>query len=95
MRSEYWVICLFDSSVAEHQTFKSTALIIYSPRYIRTDQYLNASITTSGCAEHADRHVVFLEHVVVKVLIAHPRRGDLQISLISPSGTRSQLLAKR
>ncbi|XP_023669764.1 proprotein convertase subtilisin/kexin type 6 [Paramormyrops kingsleyae] len=64
-------------------------------RYIHTDQYLNASITTSGCAEHADRHVVFLEHVVVKVLIAHPRRGDLQISLISPSGTRSQLLAKR
>uniref|UniRef100_A0AAQ5XP38 Proprotein convertase subtilisin/kexin type 6 n=1 Tax=Amphiprion ocellaris TaxID=80972 RepID=A0AAQ5XP38_AMPOC len=40
-------------------------------------------------------HVDYLEHVVVKVLIVHPRRGDLEINLISPSGTRSQLLAKR
>ncbi|XP_035274664.1 proprotein convertase subtilisin/kexin type 6 isoform X1 [Anguilla anguilla] len=64
-------------------------------RYIRPDQYLNASISSSGCAEQADQSVVYLEHVVVRVLIVHPRRGDLQINLISPSGTRSQLLAKR
>uniref|UniRef100_A0A3Q3JNC6 Proprotein convertase subtilisin/kexin type 6 n=1 Tax=Monopterus albus TaxID=43700 RepID=A0A3Q3JNC6_MONAL len=42
-----------------------------------------------------EQHVDYLEHVVVKVLIVHPRRGDLEINLISPSGTRSQLLAKR
>uniref|UniRef100_A0A8D0ASH4 Proprotein convertase subtilisin/kexin type 6 n=1 Tax=Sander lucioperca TaxID=283035 RepID=A0A8D0ASH4_SANLU len=41
------------------------------------------------------QHVAYLEHVVVKVLIVHPRRGDLEINLISPSGTRSQLLANR
>ncbi|XP_036399293.1 proprotein convertase subtilisin/kexin type 6 [Megalops cyprinoides] len=64
-------------------------------RYIRPDQYLNASISTTGCAEQADQRVLYLEHVVVRVLIVHPRRGDLQINLISPSGTRSQLLAKR
>uniref|UniRef100_A0AAQ5XII5 Proprotein convertase subtilisin/kexin type 6 n=1 Tax=Amphiprion ocellaris TaxID=80972 RepID=A0AAQ5XII5_AMPOC len=52
-------------------------------------------ITTSGCSEEPDQHVDYLEHVVVKVLIVHPRRGDLEINLISPSGTRSQLLAKR
>ncbi|KAG9352289.1 hypothetical protein JZ751_020702 [Albula glossodonta] len=64
-------------------------------RYIRPDQYLNASISTTGCTEDADQRVLYLEHVVVRVLIVHPRRGDLQINLISPSGTRSQLLAKR
>uniref|UniRef100_W5N9Q8 Proprotein convertase subtilisin/kexin type 6 n=1 Tax=Lepisosteus oculatus TaxID=7918 RepID=W5N9Q8_LEPOC len=64
-------------------------------KYIRPDQILNSTIATSGCADHPDQHVVYLEHVVVRVLIVHPRRGDLQINLISPAGTRSQLLAKR
>ncbi|KAL4613267.1 proprotein convertase subtilisin/kexin type 6 [Arapaima gigas] len=64
-------------------------------RYIRAHQQLNATISTFGCTEQADQHVVYLEHVVVRVLITHPRRGDLQISLVSPLGTRSQLLAKR
>uniref|UniRef100_A0A673Z1L9 Proprotein convertase subtilisin/kexin type 6 n=1 Tax=Salmo trutta TaxID=8032 RepID=A0A673Z1L9_SALTR len=53
------------------------------------------TITSTGCMEQAEQHVSYVEHVVVKVLIVHPRRGDLEISLISPSGTRSQLLAKR
>ncbi|XP_026105675.1 proprotein convertase subtilisin/kexin type 6-like [Carassius auratus] len=64
-------------------------------RYIRADQKLNASISSSGCSDQPDQRVVFLEHVVVRVLIIHPRRGDLEISLVSPSGTRSTLLAKR
>uniref|UniRef100_A0A8C1MUC0 Proprotein convertase subtilisin/kexin type 6 n=1 Tax=Cyprinus carpio TaxID=7962 RepID=A0A8C1MUC0_CYPCA len=58
-------------------------------------QKLNASISSSGCRDQPDQQVVFLEHVVVRVLIVHPRRGDLEISLVSPSGTRSQLLAQR
>uniref|UniRef100_A0A671SHN3 Proprotein convertase subtilisin/kexin type 6-like n=1 Tax=Sinocyclocheilus anshuiensis TaxID=1608454 RepID=A0A671SHN3_9TELE len=64
-------------------------------RYIRADQKLNASISSSGCSDQPDQQVGFLEHVVVRVLIVHPRRGDLEISLVSPSGTRSQLLAQR
>uniref|UniRef100_A0A8C2HGS4 Proprotein convertase subtilisin/kexin type 6 n=1 Tax=Cyprinus carpio TaxID=7962 RepID=A0A8C2HGS4_CYPCA len=52
-------------------------------------------ISSSGCRDQPDQQVVFLEHVVVRVLIVHPRRGDLEISLVSPSGTRSQLLAQR
>uniref|UniRef100_A0A3Q3LW89 Proprotein convertase subtilisin/kexin type 6 n=1 Tax=Mastacembelus armatus TaxID=205130 RepID=A0A3Q3LW89_9TELE len=67
----------------------------YGSRYIHVGQGLNSSITTSGCSEQPEQHVDYLEHVVVKVLIGHPRRGDLEINLISPSGTRSQLLAKR
>uniref|UniRef100_A0A671L2D6 Proprotein convertase subtilisin/kexin type 6-like n=1 Tax=Sinocyclocheilus anshuiensis TaxID=1608454 RepID=A0A671L2D6_9TELE len=58
-------------------------------------QALNASISSSGCSDQPDQQVVFLEHVVVRVLIVHPRRGDLEIGLVSPSGTRSQLLAQR
>uniref|UniRef100_A0A8D3BP43 P/Homo B domain-containing protein n=1 Tax=Scophthalmus maximus TaxID=52904 RepID=A0A8D3BP43_SCOMX len=53
------------------------------------------SLTTSGCSEEPEQLVEYMEHVVVKVMIIHPRRGDLEINLISPSGTRSQLLAKR
>ncbi|XP_037346004.2 proprotein convertase subtilisin/kexin type 6 isoform X2 [Pungitius pungitius] len=64
-------------------------------RYIHAGQSLNSTITTSGCSEEPEQHVDYLEHVVVKVLIAHPRRGDMEINLISPSGTTSQLLAKR
>ncbi|XP_016103520.1 proprotein convertase subtilisin/kexin type 6 [Sinocyclocheilus grahami] len=64
-------------------------------RYIRADQKLNASISSSCCSDQPDQQVVFLEHVVVRILIVHPRRGDLEISLVSPSGTRSQLLAQR
>uniref|UniRef100_A0A673KBN0 Proprotein convertase subtilisin/kexin type 6-like n=1 Tax=Sinocyclocheilus rhinocerous TaxID=307959 RepID=A0A673KBN0_9TELE len=65
------------------------------PQHTCTDQKLNASISSSGCSDQPDQQVVFLEHVVVRVLIVHPRRGDLEISLVSPSGTRSQLLAQR
>ncbi|XP_034723643.1 proprotein convertase subtilisin/kexin type 6 [Etheostoma cragini] len=64
-------------------------------RHIHAGQRLNSSISTTGCSEKHEQHVAYLEHVVVKVLIVHPRRGDLEINLISPSGTRSQLLANR
>ncbi|XP_014473594.1 PREDICTED: furin-like protease 1, isoform 1-CRR isoform X1 [Dinoponera quadriceps] len=39
--------------------------------------------------------VNFLEHVQAKVSLMATRRGDLQIQLTSPQGTRSTLLAKR
>ncbi|XP_043777515.1 proprotein convertase subtilisin/kexin type 6 isoform X3 [Cervus elaphus] len=65
------------------------------PRSIPVVQTLWTSALTTACADHTDQHVGFLEHVVARVSISHPRRGDLQIHLTSPSGTRSQLLAKR
>uniref|UniRef100_A0A8C1T209 Proprotein convertase subtilisin/kexin type 6 n=1 Tax=Cyprinus carpio TaxID=7962 RepID=A0A8C1T209_CYPCA len=61
----------------------------------RTREHAVKSLRYSGCRDQPDQQVVFLEHVVVRVLIVHPRRGDLEISLESPSGTRSQLLAQR
>ncbi|XP_045436410.1 proprotein convertase subtilisin/kexin type 6 isoform X3 [Pipistrellus kuhlii] len=65
------------------------------PRSIPVVQTLRATALTTACADHSDQRVGFLEHVVARVSISHPRRGDLQIHLVSPSGTRSQLLAKR
>nr|CAD7567683.1 unnamed protein product [Timema californicum] len=47
-------------------------------------------LTVKECAG-----VNFLEHVQAKISLASSRRGDLQIHLTSPSGTRSTLLALR
>uniref|UniRef100_A0AAQ5ZUV7 P/Homo B domain-containing protein n=1 Tax=Amphiprion ocellaris TaxID=80972 RepID=A0AAQ5ZUV7_AMPOC len=80
---------------AKWRTVPSQHICIQRPEQPSKTGSLNSSITTSGCSEEPDQHVDYLEHVVVKVLIVHPRRGDLEINLISPSGTRSQLLAKR
>ncbi|KAA8592193.1 hypothetical protein FQN60_017648 [Etheostoma spectabile] len=49
----------------------------------------------TGCTDNPNHHVIYLEHVVVRITITHPRRGDLSINLTSPSGTKSQLLANR
>ncbi|XP_057324466.1 furin-like protease 1 isoform X1 [Microplitis mediator] len=39
--------------------------------------------------------VNFLEHVQAKITLSASRRGDLEITLTSPQGTKSTLLAKR
>ena len=36
-----------------------------------------------------------LEHVTVRVWIDHTKRGDVEISLLSPNGIRSMLAEKR
>ncbi len=45
---------------------------------------------TSGCED-----LKFMEHVQAHVTLAASKRGDVQIALTSPSGTRSLLIAKR
>ncbi|XP_026860309.2 proprotein convertase subtilisin/kexin type 6 isoform X2 [Electrophorus electricus] len=80
-------------SVPPHHT--CTKISDCKTTYIRPEQTLNATISSTGCSEQPEHHVAFLEHVVVRVFIDHPRRGDLEISLVSPAGTRSQLLLKR
>ncbi|XP_042200046.1 proprotein convertase subtilisin/kexin type 6 isoform X3 [Callorhinchus milii] len=64
-------------------------------RFIRPNQLLRVVISTDGCSNHSDQWVKHLEHVVVQITLSHPKRGNLQISLISPSGTKSQLLSSR
>ncbi|XP_071494703.1 furin-like [Diadema antillarum] len=56
---------------------------------------LTIRIQTTGCQEMPSNHVRFLEHVVSRITLDFPRRGDLTIELISPSGTHSRLLPRR
>ncbi|KAK7816344.1 hypothetical protein U0070_020859, partial [Myodes glareolus] len=60
---------------------------------IRPNSAVRSIYKASGCSDNPNHHVNYLEHVVVRITITHPRRGDLAIYLTSPSGTRSQLLA--
>uniref|UniRef100_A0A8D1DMN1 Proprotein convertase subtilisin/kexin type 4 n=1 Tax=Sus scrofa TaxID=9823 RepID=A0A8D1DMN1_PIG len=48
----------------------------------------------SACAGHAN-YIRSLEHVQVQLSLSYSRRGDLEISLTSPMGTRSTLVAIR
>uniref|UniRef100_A0A670YF98 SPC3 n=1 Tax=Pseudonaja textilis TaxID=8673 RepID=A0A670YF98_PSETE len=65
------------------------------PWFIPANKTIRTMTLSSACADNSEHHVVYLEHVVVRISIVHPRRGDLQIYLTSPLGTRSQLLARR
>ncbi|XP_036711559.1 proprotein convertase subtilisin/kexin type 5 isoform X1 [Balaenoptera musculus] len=62
---------------------------------VRPNSAVRSVYKASGCSDNPNHHVGYLEHVVVRITITHPRRGDLAIYLTSPSGTRSQLLANR
>lgn len=64
------------------------------PRTIRPEHVVRSVYKATGCTDNPN-HVIYLEHVVVRITITHPRRGDLSINLTSPSGTKSQLLANR
>ncbi|KAM9810285.1 proprotein convertase subtilisin/kexin type 5b isoform 1-T1 [Neosynchiropus ocellatus] len=64
-------------------------------RTIRPEHVVRSVYKATGCTDNPNNHVIYLEHVVVRITITHPRRGDLSINLTSPSGTKSQLLANR
>ena len=49
---------------------------------------------TQACSG-TEQQVNYLEHVQVKITLATSQRGQLEIHLISPHGTRSTLLARR
>ncbi|KTF75021.1 hypothetical protein cypCar_00027139 [Cyprinus carpio] len=69
--------------------------IVQTARIISAERVLRSVFKSSGCSSQRLQQVVYLEHVVVRVTITHPHRGDLSITLTSPSGTRSQLLTNR
>ncbi|XP_014679429.1 PREDICTED: furin-like protease 2, partial [Priapulus caudatus] len=52
-------------------------------------------LDVDGCAKMADQHVRYLEHVQTHVTVEFHRRGDLNMRLISPMGTKSTLLGSR
>lgn len=52
------------------------------------------SIDTNAC-KGTDTQVNYLEHVQAVVTVNSSRRGDLEMFLTSPMGTRSMILSKR
>lgn len=51
-------------------------------------------ISTNAC-KGAETAVNYLEHVQAVISVNATRRGDLEMFLISPMGTRSMILSKR
>lgn len=82
--------------VQKHFLLKCTFSFVSPPvlRTIRPEHVVRSVYKATGCTDNPN-HVIYLEHVVVRITITHPRRGDLSINLTSPSGTKSQLLANR
>uniref|UniRef100_A0A8C1E302 Proprotein convertase subtilisin/kexin type 5a n=1 Tax=Cyprinus carpio carpio TaxID=630221 RepID=A0A8C1E302_CYPCA len=64
--------------------------VVQTDRNISPERVLRSVFKSSGCSTQRLQWVVYLEHVVVRVTITHPHRGDLSVTLTSPSGTRSQ-----
>lgn len=55
---------------------------------------LQTRVTSDGCSGMPNE-VVYLEHVQVLLTLSSGRRGEVEIYLTSPMGTRSMLLARR
>ncbi|XP_033109522.1 furin-like protease kpc-1 [Anneissia japonica] len=64
------------------------------PQNITSGDSLYLQIRSNGCIGTKNA-VRYLEHVQVKINLYHRRRGQLTITLTSPSGTRSNLLSRR
>ena len=63
-------------------------------RFIPNSGSLLLSANTSSCSS-TPSEIRRLEHVQINVTLQHRHRGDLSITLISPSGTRSKMLTTR
>uniref|UniRef100_A0A1I7VVC2 P/Homo B domain-containing protein n=1 Tax=Loa loa TaxID=7209 RepID=A0A1I7VVC2_LOALO len=72
-------------------------VVFYPARYktVPHGNRLQLQLYTDGCASYPRNKVGYLEHVQAIITLTAPKRGDIQIYLTSPSGTRSTLLAKR
>ncbi|XP_050789848.1 proprotein convertase subtilisin/kexin type 4 isoform X3 [Gopherus flavomarginatus] len=71
---------------------KCSVKVVYVPLEIGSK--LTVSKDVSTCIGRS-RHIRSLEHVQVRISLSYSRRGDLAISLTSPMGTKSTLVAIR
>lgn len=66
----------------------------FQPRSLRSEGELSIEIPTKACEGQAN-HITSLEHVQLEATIEYSRRGDLHLTLTSPSETSTVLLAER
>ncbi|XP_039544170.1 neuroendocrine convertase 1 isoform X1 [Pimephales promelas] len=91
------LVDLADPKVWKHVPEKKQCIVrdeTFQPRPLKAAGEISIEIPTKSCAGQANS-VVSLEHVQVEVSIEYTRRGDLHITLTSPSGTTTVLLAER
>ncbi|XP_067231638.1 neuroendocrine convertase 1 isoform X1 [Chanodichthys erythropterus] len=91
------LVDLADPKVWKHVPEKKQCIVrdeTFQPRPLKAAGEISIEIPTKACAGQANS-VVSLEHVQVEVSIEYTRRGDLHITLTSPSGTTTVLLAER
>ncbi|XP_008835373.1 proprotein convertase subtilisin/kexin type 4 [Nannospalax galili] len=72
---------------------KCTIRVVHTPTPILPRMLVAKNV--SACSEGPRRLIRSLEHVQVQLSLSYSRRGDLEISLTSPMGTRSTLVAIR
>uniref|UniRef100_A0A672S4C0 Neuroendocrine convertase 1 n=1 Tax=Sinocyclocheilus grahami TaxID=75366 RepID=A0A672S4C0_SINGR len=91
------LVDLADPKVWKHVPEKKQCIVrdeTFQPRPLKAAGEISTEIPTKACAGQANS-IVSLEHVQVEVSIEYTRRGDLHITLTSPSGTTTVLLAER
>ncbi|XP_060091637.1 neuroendocrine convertase 1 [Heteronotia binoei] len=66
----------------------------FEPRLLRAGGEVTIEIPTTAC-EGQENAIKSLEHVQLEATIEYSRRGDLHVTLTSPSGTNTVLLAER
>ncbi|KAF6736979.1 Neuroendocrine convertase 2 [Oryzias melastigma] len=76
------------------ERFHCVAGSIQEPHKIQSGNKLVLAINTEAC-EGKDNFVRYLEHVQAVVTVNATRRGDLNINMTSPMGTKSILLSRR
>uniref|UniRef100_A0A673ZC28 Neuroendocrine convertase 1 n=1 Tax=Salmo trutta TaxID=8032 RepID=A0A673ZC28_SALTR len=91
------LVDLADPATWKHVPEKKQCIIrddSFQPRALKAAGEITIEIPTKAC-NGQDNAVLSLEHVQVEASIEYTRRGDLHITLTSPSGTNTVLLAER
>ncbi|KAG7481259.1 hypothetical protein MATL_G00064660 [Megalops atlanticus] len=91
------LVDLADPKVWKHIPEKKQCVVrdsTFQPRALKTDSETTIEIPTRACAGD-ENVIVSLEHVQLESSIEYTRRGDLRITLTSPSGTSAVLLTER
>uniref|UniRef100_A0A8C8BU57 Neuroendocrine convertase 1 n=1 Tax=Oncorhynchus tshawytscha TaxID=74940 RepID=A0A8C8BU57_ONCTS len=91
------LVDLADPDTWKHVPEKKQCIIrddSFQPRALKAAGEITIEIPTKAC-NGQDNAVLSLEHVQVEASIEYTRRGDLHITLTSPSGTSTVLLAER
>uniref|UniRef100_A0A9J8BFC0 Neuroendocrine convertase 2 n=2 Tax=Cyprinus carpio TaxID=7962 RepID=A0A9J8BFC0_CYPCA len=76
------------------ERFHCVAGSVQETHKIQSGNKLVLSITTDAC-QGKDNFVRYLEHVQAVITINASRRGDLNVNMTSPMGTKSILLSRR